>query len=138
MVALALTILPTQSATSADAVPTPEELEGLPKGIMHAIATVESSNNPSAVHRNDGKGDSLGLNQIKLSTARLMGFRGTRKQLMRASVNSLYAATYLKHQIKRYGGNLSKAVTAYNAGSTYSHGGSLYLTKVFNEWAAAR
>lgn len=137
-IAAAILCLPVTSAMSSDCVPGVEEANNLPKGLLGAICTVESANNPSAIHHNDGKGDSLGLCQIKLATARLVGFRGTRKQLMHPKTNALYAAKYLKHQISRYHGNYAKAVTAYNQGTTYNHGGSEYLAKVFTAWATAQ
>lgn len=134
---LILILIPT-AAIPSDVVPGIEAVVGLPAGLLGAICTVESGMNPNAVHKNDGKGDSLGLCQIKLSTARLVGFKGTKKQLMNAKVNAFYAAKYLKKQIKRYHGDFAKAVTAYNQGTTYSNGGSIYMTKVFNTWVASQ
>lgn len=110
---------------------------GLPPGLIDAVCFVEYSHNPGAhlIRHNDGKGDSLGTCQIKLATARMMGFKGTKEELMLPEVNVEQAARYLAYQLKRYGGDYAKAVTAYNAGTTYSHGGSKYLAQVFNAWA---
>jgi len=125
-------------AAYLDSGPTAEEYLGLPRGLLEAICRVESGNNPTRVHKNDGRGDSLGLCQIKLSTARLVGFKGKRNQLMNAKVNMYYAGKYLKYQVNRYGGNYAKATTAYNQGTSYSHGGSEYLAKVFTAWASSK
>jgi soluble lytic murein transglycosylase-like protein len=135
---LILATLISSTAIPADVVPGIEAQVGLPPGLLGAISQVESGGNPNAVHKNDGKGDSLGLFQIKLSTARMVGFRGTKKQLMNVKTNAYFAAKYLKKQIQRYHGNYAQAVTAYNSGTTHSNGGSLYMAKVFNAWAASQ
>lgn len=106
----------------------------LPPNLLSSICYIESTHNVSAVHHDDGGGDSLGICQIKLSTAKDLGFKGTAEQLMAPSVNIKYAGKYLKYQIKRYNGSVKKAVIAYNLG----HAGSLtytkYQDKVYKQW----
>jgi soluble lytic murein transglycosylase-like protein len=106
----------------------------LPSGLLSGLCYVESHHNPAAIHHDDGRGDSLGICQIKEPSARQVGFRGTRAQLMRPEVNIKYAARYLAHQVKRYNGDYAKAVTAYNKGTSNSTGISRYQSKVFNQW----
>ncbi len=107
---------------------------GLPSDLLPALCYVESKHRVNAIHRNDGQGHSIGVCQIKLKTAKHMGFKGTEQQLLNPKTNIKYAALYLKHQIKRYNGQVNKGVIAYNQG----HAGSLVTTKyqmqVFNEW----
>lgn len=108
----------------------------LPNNLLASVCYVESKHNPNAVHHDDGNGDSLGLCQIKYNTAKLMGFNGTVRQLMNPSINANYAAKYLSHQIKRYNGNVAKALVAYNMGSAKSFTRSKYSDKVIKQWRA--
>lgn len=111
---------------------------GLPAHLLDAVCGVESnhSTSPTLIRYNDGKGASYGICQIKVTTARQVGFRGRPRDLMDPKVNIEYAARYLAFQLKRYGNDYAKSVTAYNQGTTYSHGGSRYLAKVFNKWVS--
>lgn len=88
----------------------------LPLGLLDAICFVESSHRPHVINRDDGKGDSVGICQVQLRTARYLGYRGTERGLLGEGTNILYAAKYLRYQLDRYG-DLDKAIAAYNAGS---------------------
>jgi soluble lytic murein transglycosylase-like protein len=55
--------------------------------------------------------------QVKLGTARLMGFKGKEQQLIDPKTNINYAAKYLAYQLKRYKGDYKKAIVSYNRGS---------------------
>lgn len=88
----------------------------LPAGLLSSICWVESNHRPSAIHLDDGGSPSQGVCQLKLTTARLMGFKGPSRQLMRPRVNVYYAGKYLRYQLDRYE-DASKAILAYNAGS---------------------
>lgn len=102
---------------------------GLPEGLLESVCYVESNFKPSAIHYMDGKSNSYGLCQIKLKTAKSMGFKGSKEELLIPSINILYAAKYLKYQLNRYH-SISKAVIAYNRGAaTKSY--SNYQAKVF-------
>lgn len=107
---------------------------GLPANLLSSICYIESQHNVAAVHYRDGRDTSVGLCQIKLKTARGLGFRGTEKQLMEPRYNIKYAGKYLRHQIRRYHGNIAQGVIAYNMG----HAGTLtttkYQAKVFRQW----
>lgn len=115
----------------------------LPTGLLSSLCFVESSHNVKAIHHDDGGSNSVGICELKLSTARLLGFKGTERQLMIPKDNIKYAAKYLKKQLKRYHGNISKAVAAYNAG-TYRRNcfgypkNKKYVTKVFMAWSQGR
>lgn len=89
--------------------------------VMAAIAQVESSNNHRAIAFHDGGSPSYGAYQIKLQTARQMGFQGYASDLwLNREVNYEYARKYLLFQYERYGKSLDCAIVAYNAGSIRS------------------
>lgn len=108
---------------------------GLPDGLLSSLCYVESHHNITAVHKDDGKGNSVGICQIKLPTAKMLGFRGTEKQLMDPQVNIEYAAKYLRHQIDRYHGNIKYGIISYNTGSRKSLTTSKYYAKVYKQWS---
>jgi soluble lytic murein transglycosylase-like protein len=87
--------------------------------LLRAICFVESGFKARAVHHNDGTdgNTSYGICQLKLRTAKDMGFTGKVAQLRQASTNIQYAAEYLAFQLERYDNNVAKALIAYNRGS---------------------
>lgn len=102
--------------------------------LLSAICWVESGHKTSAVSVHDGGSPSYGQCQVKLETARLMGFRGRVTELwFNPVVNRTYAARYLRWQLERYEGRVDYAVAAYNAGSV--RGGKIknqrYIKAVF-------
>lgn len=111
-------------------------LFNLPVGLLESICYVESKHDIQAIHYNDGNEDSLGICQIKLSTAKWLGFKGTRKQLMDPQHNIHYSAKYLKHQIDRYS-SIKKGVIAYNVGHAKYLTKSVYLDKVNKQWTSS-
>lgn len=116
---------------------------GLPPKLMSAICFVESSHIVSAVNPDDGGSASHGVCQIKLDTARLVGFKGTAKQLMRPKTNVYWAGKYLKKQLRRYNGDVTKAIAAYNAGKYRETEDGLpkninYVDKVYKVWLSQR
>lgn len=115
----------------------------LPPGLLSALCYVESHHKVSAVHHDDGNGDSLGVCQVKLNTAKMLGFRGTYSQLMKPETNIEYAAKYLRKQLLRYDENSPHAIAAYNSGSFRSGTKSfarnqIYVDRVFVAWAQRR
>ena len=108
----------------------------LPPGLLESLCYVESKHQVNAIHKADGDTDSYGICQIKLETARWLGFHGTAKQLMVPKTNIYYAAKYLSVQRKRYKGSLQKAVVAYNMGHARTTE-SAYSRKVFEQWRIA-
>lgn len=115
------------------------DLVGIPRPILRAVCTVESSLRTTAsITHTDGSSLSIGLCQIKLQTAQWIDrvykhqHLATLKSLSNPYVNSLYAAKYLRLQYLRYHGNWSKACTAYNKGSA-DNGVGRYWAKVQKE-----
>lgn len=105
----------------------------LPPNLLSSLCYVESHHKVSAIHHDDGGADSLGICQIKLKTAKNMGFKGTAKQLMDPKMNIKYAGKYLRHQINRYH-SIPIAVIAYNRGSAKGLTVSKYQIKVYKQW----
>ena len=115
------------------------EIAGVPASLLIALCSVESDFR-DVVNQHDGGSPSIGVCQIKLDTARFMGFAGDEKQLLRDRlVNAIYAAKYLKHQLKRYYGDYCSAISAYNTG-TRKHlpdgrfNNATYVRKVLKRW----
>ncbi len=112
---------------------------GLPTGLLESLCYIESTHDIHAVNHTDGGSASYGVCQVKLDTARLVGFEGTPKQLQEPKANIYYAGLYLKRNIERYGWDMEKAVAAYNAGKCrYNGKGQIknrkYVNKVFDTW----
>ncbi len=76
------------------------------------IAYVESSFRPTAIG-DDGR--SFGLMQIQMPTAKDMGFKGNKKQLLNPKVNAKYSIRYFKYMRKRTK-SIEMALDAYNRG----------------------
>lgn len=88
----------------------------IPPGLLPAMCWVESNHRPRVINVVDGTSASYGMCQIKLMTARHMGFRGSPLELLRPGVNAYYAAKYLKYNIDRCG-SVHKGVEGYNRGN---------------------
>lgn len=111
----------------------------LPPKLIDAVCYTESHYDVKAINPDDGRSSSIGLCQCKLSTAYLMGFRGTEAQLLDPRVNAHYAARYLRYQLSRYSGDVHLAVAAYNSGTArVNEDGTVknkdYVNKVFKSW----
>lgn len=98
--------------------------------ILYAICLHESLGNPRALVATDGGSASYGLCQVKLKTARWLGFNVTPLDLYDPELNAHVAASYLSKQLARYS-NYNKAISAYNAGH-YTHINKKYLHKVLS------
>lgn len=107
---------------------------GLDARLLVAVCMVESSGNPKAIAVMDGKSDSYGLCQIKLRTAKYVGFKGSAQELMSADINALYAARYISYHLKRQK-NVNKAISAYNAGRPINSN-KKYVNKVLSNYSA--
>jgi soluble lytic murein transglycosylase-like protein len=84
--------------------------------LLLAICTHESGlNNVFVPH--DGGTPTYGICQVKYDTAKMIGFTGKAKDLMKPEINAKWAAEYLKYQKARYDNDWCKAVAAYNAGT---------------------
>ena len=87
----------------------------LPEELLRRIIKRESGGNPRVVSKGN-----YGLMQIKLATARSMGYRGTAAGLLDADTNMTYAVKYLAGAYHVAGGNTNRAVHYYAAGYYYA------------------
>jgi len=87
---------------------------GIPVSLVQRVIKRESGGNPRAVSRGN-----YGLMQIRLGTARAMGFSGSAAELLDPQVNMTYAVRYLAGAYRAAGGNESRAVALYASGYYY-------------------
>lgn len=85
---------------------------GVPVALAHAVVTIESSYRPRALNRGN-----YGLMQIRLATARSMGFRGAPRDLLDPAVNTRYAMRYLGRAWRAAGGDVCRTIQRYQTGS---------------------
>ncbi|MGB7077915.1 MAG: lytic transglycosylase domain-containing protein [Xanthobacteraceae bacterium] len=84
---------------------------GIPVSLVERVIKRESGGNPRAVSRGN-----YGLMQIRLGTARAMGYTGSASGLLDAQTNMTYAVRYLAGAYRAAGGNESRAVALYASG----------------------
>ena len=89
---------------------------GLPPSLVHRVIMRESRYNPRAVSKGN-----YGMMQIRLGTARAMGYSGGAAGLLDANTNMTYAVKYLAGAYRAAGGNHDRAVALYASG--YGGGG---------------
>ena len=108
---------------------------GLSPALVRAVIWVESRGIP--VQKLDTNGHvSYGVMQVQVPAASDVGFRGDPARLM--GIEGIrYGVRYLAHQIRRYGGDVSKGVGAYNAGNA-ADASPEYVGKVADALAAGR
>jgi soluble lytic murein transglycosylase-like protein len=87
------------------------QANGLPESLVHRVIMRESRYNPRAVSRGN-----FGIMQIRLGTARAMGYRGSASGLLDPNTNMTYAVRYLAGAYRAAGGNHSRAVSYYARG----------------------
>jgi soluble lytic murein transglycosylase-like protein len=88
---------------------------GVPMSLVHRVIMRESRYNPRAVSRGN-----YGIMQIRLGTARAMGYTGSAAGLLDPNTNMTYAVKYLAGAYKVAGGNESRAVGLYASGYYYA------------------
>ena len=86
----------------------------LPEALVRRVIHRESRGNPRVISKGN-----YGLMQIRLGTARAMGYRGPAAGLLDADTNMTYAVKYLAGAYQAAGGNLDRAVRYYAAGYYY-------------------
>lgn len=86
----------------------------VPEALVRRVIHRESRGNPRVIHRGN-----YGLMQIRLGTARAMGYRGSAAGLLDADTNMTYAVKYLAGAYQAANGNLDRAVHYYAAGYYY-------------------
>jgi soluble lytic murein transglycosylase-like protein len=84
---------------------------GVPASLVHRVIVRESGYNPRAVSSGN-----YGLMQIRLGTARAMGYSGSAAGLLDAETNMTYAVRYLAGAYRAAGGNEGRAVALYARG----------------------
>jgi soluble lytic murein transglycosylase-like protein len=89
-------------------------LNGVPVSLVERVIRRESGGNPRAVSRGN-----YGLMQIRLGTARAMGFSGSAAELLDPQTNMTYAVRYLAGAYRAANGNESRAVALYAHGYYY-------------------
>ncbi len=87
----------------------------LPEDLVRRVIKRESGGNPRVVSAGN-----YGLMQIKLATARGMGYTGSAAGLLDADTNMTYAVKYLAGAYRVASGNLNRAVHYYAAGYYYA------------------
>jgi soluble lytic murein transglycosylase-like protein len=83
----------------------------VPAGLIRRVIRRESGGNPRVVYHGN-----YGLMQIRLGTARAMGYRGSTAGLLDAETNMTYAVKYLAGAYRAAHGNADLAVHYYAAG----------------------
>jgi soluble lytic murein transglycosylase-like protein len=89
---------------------------GVPTNLVHRVVVRESRYRPHVI----GKGGAMGLMQIKLATARGLGYTGTAQGLLDPVINLTYAVRYLAGAYHVAGGNHDRAVMHYARGYYYA------------------
>jgi soluble lytic murein transglycosylase-like protein len=109
---------------------------GVPVSLVERVIKRESGGNPRAVSRGN-----YGLMQIRLGTARAVGFSGSAAELLDPQVNMTYAVRYLAGAYRAAGGNENRAVALYASGYYYqakARGFSPYAAEAPSGFAAYR
>ncbi|CAD7037847.1 MULTISPECIES: lytic transglycosylase domain-containing protein [Pseudorhizobium] len=85
---------------------------GVPVDLAHAVVQVESNFNAKA----RGSAGEVGLMQIKPATARMMGYKGSVKNLYNPETNIQFGMKYLAAAHELGGGKTCGTILKYNAG----------------------
>ncbi|WOC16988.1 hypothetical protein MP213Fo_24880 [Pseudochrobactrum sp. MP213Fo] len=85
---------------------------GVPLSLAHAVVRHESNYQPNV----RGQAGEIGLMQIKLGTARGLGYTGSAKGLYDPAVNVQFGMKYLAQAQKLGGGSTCGTILKYNAG----------------------
>ncbi|MGO9048087.1 MAG: transglycosylase SLT domain-containing protein [Xanthobacteraceae bacterium] len=124
-IALCLLVLaaPAQSATATDATAADQHAavealivqhasaNGLPVALLRLVIRRESNFNPRAVYRGN-----YGLMQIRLGTARALGYRGTVEGLLDPAINMTYGIPYLAGAYRAAHGDEARSLVLYSRG----------------------
>jgi len=88
---------------------------GVPEALIHRVIVRESGYRPGLV----GRGGAIGLMQIKLATARGLGYTGDAAGLRDPETNLAYAVKYLAGAYRVAKGDYDRAVHYFAAGYYY-------------------
>jgi soluble lytic murein transglycosylase-like protein len=89
----------------------------LPLALVHRVIKRESDYNPRCIYAGN-----YGLMQIRLGTARSLGYTGTIEGLLDPDTNMTYAVRYLAGAYRVAGGNEDRAVALYARGYNSNDG----------------
>jgi soluble lytic murein transglycosylase-like protein len=89
---------------------------GIPAELVHRVIVRESRYRANAM----GRGGATGLMQIKLSTARAMGYSGSAAGLRDPATNLTYGVRYLAGAYRAANGHHGRAVGYYASGYYYA------------------
>jgi soluble lytic murein transglycosylase-like protein len=117
VIALGCTAAPVSTALAQRAnydamVASHAQANGIPEALVHRVIVRESRYQPHLV----GRGGTIGLMQIKLATARGLGYTGTAAGLHDANTNLTYAVRYLAGAYRAAHGDADRAVRYYAGG----------------------
>ena len=104
------------------------EANGVPFAIADAVVRVESRYNPRASNRGN-----FGLMQIRLQTARGIGYGGDASGLLNADTNARYGMKYLAQAWRMAGGDTCRTIMKYQSGhmtTSMSGANRAYCSKV--------
>jgi soluble lytic murein transglycosylase-like protein len=88
----------------------------VPEALVHRIIVHESRYQPQLI----GRGGTIGLMQIKLATARSLGYTGTAEGLRDPNTNLTYAVKYLAGAYRAANGDHRRAMAYYASGYYYT------------------
>jgi len=88
----------------------------VPEALVHRVIVRESRYHPSLI----GRGGTIGLMQIKLATARGLGYTGTAEGLRDPETNLTYGVKYLAGAYRAAHNDHNRAVHYYAAGYYYA------------------
>jgi soluble lytic murein transglycosylase-like protein len=92
------------------------QANGVPEELVHRVIVRESRYRPGLI----GRGGTIGLMQIKLATARGLGYTGTAEGLRDPNTNLTYAVKYLAGAWRAANGDHRRAVAYYAGGYYYA------------------
>ena len=118
---IAVTLLPQaamaqQRAAYEAMVANHAKANGVPEDLVHRVIVRESKYHPALI----GRGGTIGLMQIKLGTARGLGYTGTAEGLRDPETNLTYAVKYLAGAFRAANGDHNRAVSYYAGGYYYA------------------
>jgi soluble lytic murein transglycosylase-like protein len=91
------------------------QANGVPVELVHRVIVRESRYRPGLV----GRGGAIGMMQIKLATARGLGYTGTAEGLRDPETNLTYAVKYLAGAYRAANGDHDRTVGYYAGGYYY-------------------
>ena len=97
-------------------VATHAQANGVPEALVHRVIVHESRYQPHLV----GRGGTIGLMQIKLATARGLGYTGDAQGLRDPNTNLTYAVKYLAGAYRAANGDHTRAMHYYASGYYYA------------------